>query len=103
MVDNLVAGIDSAAMAARLKDVIQAAADANMLHSMDWPRHPLPQDLIRSERAGQTSLSMNTGPTVYNGQAANAGQKRKSVEGQATIDTSNVPWRQKGALSLIHI
>jgi len=40
---------------------------------------------------------MNTGATIYNGQAATAGQKRKSVEGEATIDTSNVPWRQKGA------
>jgi len=97
MADNLIPGIDNTLMAAKLKEVISAAADFDTLFTTDWTTYPLPQELIRAERTGQTpttamsSLSMShdvstTSPSII-------GQKRKSMD----VDSSGAPppWRQK--------
>jgi len=95
--DNEIRGIDKAAMSAKLKEVISAAAANNALHTIDWPTYPLPQEIVRAERIGQTpttamsSLSMGydvpvTSPSVV-------GQKRKSMDVNPTGTLP--PWKQK--------
>ena len=99
MADNLVAGIDSATMAAKLKQVISEAAEQKKLDTIDWPRHPLPQELIQMERSGTSPVASMASLSMGDRVAAQSatGQKRKSLELDGATENSNPPWRQKGA------
>jgi len=98
MADNLVTGIDSATMAAKLKQVISDAAESKMLDTIDWPNHPLPQEFIQMERMGASPVSSMASLSVRDKFASQSsvGQKRKSLELDGSIDANVPPWRQKG-------
>lgn len=80
-------------MQARLKQEISAATQNDAILSIDWDNHPLPQVLIRNERAasrGATGTWVG-GRYIPNPSSVN---KRKSPEeqGNGHIEVS-VPWR----------
>lgn len=49
--ENAIPGITTEEMQAKLKQVINEAAERSALHDVDWPTIPLPQALIQHERA----------------------------------------------------
>lgn len=87
-------------MQARLKQEISAATENDRLLTIDWDSFPLPQEMIRNERAAQRQAS---GVWVEGRYIPNpsSDRKRKSPEeaGNGHIDVS-LPWRtanQNGA------
>ena len=89
-------------MEAKLKETISAATDSDSLHSIDWDNLPLPQQMIRNERA-QASLPWRNAlvdvQMVDNGYQTpphgSLPKKRKSQEANGADDdlTSAPPWR----------
>lgn len=96
MADNLIPGIDQIAVSAKLKQVITDAAEKSILDKIDWPHHPLPQELISMERSQTLPIQ-----TISYAQAAGGrtSLKRKSPEPSAPLNESNnsitPPWRKK--------
>jgi hypothetical protein len=81
---------------AKLKEVISEAIQSDQLLTIDWDSTPIPQELIRNERAAQSAGS--SGPRWVNGRFISGNdtpKKRKSseVEGKAEQDISPPPWR----------
>jgi hypothetical protein len=98
---NMVPDVAKADMEAKLKETISAATDREQLYTIDWDNLPLPQQMIRTERA-QAAVSWRPAqdmPIVVNGhQAPSLGtqsRKRKSQELNAEDDdlASPPPWR----------
>ena len=98
---NLIADIPRPEMEAKLKQTISAATDSNTLHTVDWANLPLPQEMIRQERAQaaltwrQESVDMHLSGNGYvNPNREVASKKRKSQE-IAGDEESNAtpPWR----------
>jgi hypothetical protein len=81
-------------MELRLKQTISAATDSNTLHSIDWDNLPLPQEIIRQERAAwrQESVNMYTGGSNLSSLVGVMSKKRKSQE-MDEPSGSNPPWR----------
>lgn len=96
MSDNIIPGIDPSAVQAKLKEVITQAAEAGLLDVIDWPSHPLPQELLREEQNRRStnvySLS-NVQASLPSPGLPHATKKRKSSE---SADAAVPPWRQKG-------
>lgn len=104
--DKPIAGIEKADIAAKLKSIITEAAENNLLALIDWPSHPLPQEVILRERAAAFKLNKQVNKQAFhdNGnQMSPASKKRKSmdVDMQDTSPTSTLPpWRQKASATL---
>lgn len=106
--DNDVAGVSPDDMQARLKQVINQAAQSSQLDAIDWSRHPLPQQLIQLDRSSRMTLSQLKSPAAgvsalrLNQPFSPAGptnpqssKKRKSSEVLLNHDNvSPPPWRK---------
>jgi hypothetical protein len=91
---NLIPDIPRPDMELRLKQTISAATDSNTLHTIDWDNLPLPQEMIRQERAAwrQESVNMYTGASNLSSPVGVMSKKRKSQE-MDEPSGSNPPWR----------
>ena len=97
---NLIADIPRPEMELRLKQTISAATDSNSLHTIDWDNLPLPQEMIRQERAQnaaawrQESVNMYVAGNNLASPMDVTSKKRKSQEMAGDEDSSlNSPWR----------
>ncbi|KAL1302006.1 hypothetical protein AAFC00_002458 [Neodothiora populina] len=104
-IDKPIPGIDRADIATKLKSIITNAAENNQLFTIDWPNHPLPQDVIRQERA--LAQQFSAAATIASGSPMSpASKKRKSmdVESQDAVAAAAAatvpPWRQKSTANL---
>jgi hypothetical protein len=90
-------------MEAKLKATISAATDGDQLDTIDWDHLPLPQEMIRAERAQAAALTWHNNPVevsvtrngYQNGREV-LSKKRKSQEVDAGDDenlSSPPPWR----------
>jgi hypothetical protein len=101
--DNMIKDILRADMEAKLKHTISEATDNGTLHSLNWDSLPLPQEMIRTERAAAQALAWQQKSVEMqldgNGYAANQNlisKKRKSQELAGASDegsTTTPPWR----------
>ena len=93
-------------MEAKLKETIAAATDSNTLETLDWENLPLPQEMIRQERAQaaalawkQESVHLHMSGNGYVPSNNSASKKRKSQDigggndGDAFTSSSTPPWR----------
>jgi hypothetical protein len=86
---------------AKLKEVITAATDNDQLLTIDWTNLPLPQQLIRMERAQGSTRPWGNGPNealkpivVYPPPAHDVpSRKRKSQDFENTGAGAAPPWR----------
>jgi hypothetical protein len=95
---NLVPDVPRSEMEKKLKETISSAADNNTLHTTDWNHLPLPQEMIRQERARewqQQSVDLHTGNAYTNPVQNLNAKKRKSQEigGNDDESSSTPPWR----------
>lgn len=63
--ENAVDGIDSDAVTTKSRAVVAEAAVQKLLDTMDWSKHPLPQELIQIER-GEKGAQQATKPVKRN-------------------------------------
>lgn len=97
--DKTPPGIDKAEISAKLKTIITEAAENNQLDLIDWPHHPLPQDVILQERAA--ALASSFAQSAISNHMSPANKKRKSMDVEMSEAPSNLPpWRQKANGSL---
>ncbi|KAI9732284.1 MAG: hypothetical protein M1818_007604 [Claussenomyces sp. TS43310] len=98
---NVMADVAKLDMENKLKEIISAATDNGSLNTIDWDTLPLPQEIIRSERAQtmwqQQSQSLRSGEWG-NSQLPHApeSKKRKSEEMHLRPEEdqpSSPPWR----------
>jgi hypothetical protein len=95
---NLLADVPRPEMEAKLKETISTATDNDTLHTIDWDNLPLPQQMIRQEKAKaalswqQESVDLHM---AGNGYVNPVSKKRKSQELGANDEESNQtpPWR----------
>ncbi|KAF1960526.1 hypothetical protein CC80DRAFT_513383 [Byssothecium circinans] len=94
---NAIEGITKEDMTKKLKDVIGGFANLGQLDEIDWPTHPLPQEILRDERAeAKAAASMKisngfTNPALDPPQS----KKRKSLDpDEPQPETSIPPWRR---------
>lgn len=99
---NLLPDVPRTEMEVKLKETISAATESDTLHSLDWDNMPLPQQMIRTEKAKaalswrQESLNLHNASDGSNGASngpANISKKRKSQDMGGNDDDSNPPWR----------
>lgn len=107
--DVQIRGIEKPEVEAKLKEIINSAAQENKLHEIEWEVFPLPQELIQKERAEKLGIGQTYAQapihTFPNHVATNNGysppnKKRKSEEqsnGTQVDDENTPPWRQKPA------
>ncbi|KAL1868214.1 hypothetical protein VTK73DRAFT_3807 [Phialemonium thermophilum] len=97
--DNLDPTVSRAEMEAKLKETISQANDSGVMYSINWDTMPLPQQMIREERAGLLSAQMSRASLDSQRDARPAagslstGKKRKSSELADTDKNRGVPWR----------
>lgn len=83
-------------MEVKLKQTITAATDQDTLDKIDWDNLPLPQQLIRQERAQARILAQQQASINGNGFISgreNMSKKRKSGELGGSDEDSTPPWR----------
>ncbi|RDL39809.1 Uncharacterized protein BP5553_04149 [Venustampulla echinocandica] len=99
---NVLPDIPRTEMEAKLKETISATTDANALYSTDWANLPLPQHMIRQERAlaaqawRQESVNLQLDGRSYGDSPKGTAKKRKSQEiagGNDEDSVSTPPWR----------
>jgi hypothetical protein len=108
--ENTIAGISKEDTTKKLRDVISFFAERGQLESVDWSTHPLPQEILRDERAAAWAQTQNS-PLLSspNGLANPAfdtplSKKRKSQDRAAmseSADMSVPPWRRTNLESRI--
>lgn len=100
--DNAITGISSGDMTLKLKSTIGFFAERGQLESLDWSAYPLPQEIIRDERASASAhFQHTTFPFSPNGQTNPAPttpttKKRKSQDNSDLTSPANAsipPWR----------
>jgi hypothetical protein len=98
---NAIQGISREDMTKKLKDVIGFFAERSQLDSLDWTNHPLPQELLKEERAStRVQSSKDASMSSLNGLAnmhfdTPPSKKRKSLDGDLPLhaaDTSTPSW-----------
>jgi hypothetical protein len=100
---NAIKGISREDMTKKLKDVIGYFAERSQLDSLDWANHPLPQELLKEERASARLQSSHDAPISSLNGLANMhfdtpqSKKRKSQDGDLPLhvaDSAIPPWRR---------
>ncbi|ROW02089.1 hypothetical protein VSDG_02494 [Cytospora chrysosperma] len=88
---NLDPSVPRSDMETKLKEVISRASDGGQLLTIDWDNMPLPQQLIREERARQLE-AQKSGP----GNSPGSSKKRKSfdVDHDNSIPSNAAPWHR---------
>lgn len=95
---NLLPDVPRSEMEVKLKETISSATESDTLHSLDWDNMPLPQQMIRKEKAKaalswqQQSVDFHVASNGSNG-AQHVSKKRKSQEMGGNDDDSTPPWR----------
>ncbi|KAL1843076.1 hypothetical protein VTJ49DRAFT_3211 [Mycothermus thermophilus] len=93
---NLDSTVTRAEMEAKLKETITQANESGVMYTLDWDSMPLPQQMIREERARVLRPHLSKSETPTPTQAPTA-KKRKSwdVNDAAPADSSSTtpPWR----------
>ncbi|KAF1980162.1 hypothetical protein BU23DRAFT_445121 [Bimuria novae-zelandiae CBS 107.79] len=109
-VGNAIAGISKDDITMKLREIISFFAERSQLESLDWPTYPLPQEIIRDERAAAKALAQqNTLFSPHSGLGNAAvdtpqSKKRKSqdkTELSGSADASIPPWRRTNLESRI--
>ncbi len=101
---NMLAEVTKSEMEAKLKSTITAATDAGELFSINWESLPLPQEMIRKERATaqaamswqQYSVDLHSGGNARANTSVTTSavpKKRKSLEMDPDDNSSLPPWR----------
>jgi hypothetical protein len=98
---NMATDVTKGEIEAKLKEVITAATDNDQLLTIDWTNLPLPQQLIRMERAQGSTRPWGNGPNealkpivVYPPPAHDVpSRKRKSQDFENTGAGAAPPWR----------
>jgi hypothetical protein len=94
---NLLPDVARPDMEAKLKETISAATDSNTLHTLDWDNLPLPQNMIRQERANAAAVAWQRESVdlqlAGNGYNQNMSKKRKSQELNGNDEDATLPWR----------
>lgn len=97
---NLDASVTRSEMEAKLKETITQANENGVMYTLDWDTMPLPQHMIREERA-RTLLPLHSRPQVQPPANAPATKKRKSwdqADAAASASASPTPpWRTGAA------
>ncbi|KAI9719945.1 MAG: hypothetical protein M1828_005983 [Chrysothrix sp. TS-e1954] len=106
--ENAIKGVTGDEMKARLKDIINGAAQSGALHNIDWSSHELPQQTILRERQRRSTaptsekhdqimstLQLNDASHSTDSQG---GKKRKSTEAELDRQdpedrAQSLPWR----------
>lgn len=104
---NRIEGITDADMQTKLKATIGFFAERDAFDSVDWPSYPLPQELLRDERAAERARAASNGAHT-NGHAnplsPPSAKKRKSQDADELAmpqpEASIPPWRQNGQTNL---
>ncbi|KAF2437845.1 hypothetical protein P171DRAFT_372734 [Karstenula rhodostoma CBS 690.94] len=108
--ENTIAGISKEDTTKKLRDVISFFAERSQLESVDWSTYPLPQELLRDERAAAWAQAQsNPLFSSPNGPANSTfdtpqSKKRKSQDKtdlSESADMSVPPWRQTNLESRI--
>ncbi|KAK4248294.1 SAC3/GANP/Nin1/mts3/eIF-3 p25 family-domain-containing protein [Corynascus novoguineensis] len=93
---NLDSSVTRSEMEVKLKETITQANEQGVMYTLDWDKMPLPQQMIREERA-RALLPLNSKPQIPVAAQAAATKKRKSwdLTDSATPDSSSAtpPWR----------
>ncbi|KAK3294300.1 SAC3/GANP/Nin1/mts3/eIF-3 p25 family-domain-containing protein [Chaetomium fimeti] len=93
---NLDSSVTRADMEAKLKETITQANEKNVMYSLDWDTMPLPQHMIREERA-RASLPLHSKSQAQSPAQAPGTKKRKSwdLTDAATLHPVSAapPWR----------
>lgn len=106
---NVIPGISSAEMQAKLKETISYYAERNAHDEVDWPNYPLPQEILRDEREKlangfSNGLHLND-MNAYTNTNSPHSKKRKSQDAdelQAPPTPSSIPpWRKANLESRI--
>lgn len=102
--DSQIPGIERQDMEKKLKEIITAAADSDSLHSIDWEKLPLPQQLIHQEREAAKAFAAHNAWQNVSGPLAprpadtnnkSTKKKRKSDEMPDSSDNGiQPPWRK---------
>jgi SAC3 family protein LENG8/THP3 len=93
---NLLSDVPRPEMEAKLKQTISAATDNGSLHTIDWDNLPLPQHMIRQERAQAATAWQQESVDLQmagNGYIQPISKKRKSQEIGGNDEDSTPPWR----------
>ncbi|KAF2684524.1 hypothetical protein K458DRAFT_33005 [Lentithecium fluviatile CBS 122367] len=108
---NAIKGVSREDMTKKLKDVIGFYAERSQLDSLDWANYPLPQEILRDERAAaRAQLGLDALMTSPNGIAnmhvdTPHSKKRKSQDGDQlplrAAEASIPPWRRTNLESRI--
>ncbi|KAL1598855.1 hypothetical protein SLS60_007997 [Paraconiothyrium brasiliense] len=108
--ENAITGISREDTTKKLKDVISFFAERSQLESVDWSTYPLPQEILRDERAAAWVQTQNTPfPSSPNGLANSAfdtppSKKRKSQDKTDLLEPADMsvpPWRRTNLESRI--
>lgn len=93
---NAISGISKDDMTKKLKDIIAFFAERSQLDSVDWTTYPLPQEILRDERASaRAALSGSSDVPTNSHFDSPQSKKRKSPELQSRpSDASIPPWRR---------
>ncbi|KAF2145266.1 uncharacterized protein K452DRAFT_295783 [Aplosporella prunicola CBS 121167] len=97
--DAAIPGIERRDVEQKLKKIITEATEDDMLYSISWETHPLPQQIIQAERA--ESAGLNKAPwrktsTPEKNMMSDGNRKRKSPDSSMTdADGDSLPpWRK---------
>jgi len=97
--DKAIKGITQVEMKKKLTEVIGFFAERNQLGSIDWPNYPLPQELLRDERASAQAQSGHDAFMSSQNGLANLqfhtpqSKKRKSQDADQLPLRAEPPWR----------
>jgi len=91
---NMLPDVSRPDMETQLKQTISSATDTDSLLTIDWDNLPLPQEMIRSERAAQVPTPSRWVNGHYVSDPSAQTKKRKSQELDGQQDVSSAPpWR----------
>ncbi|KAF2637500.1 hypothetical protein P280DRAFT_407354 [Massarina eburnea CBS 473.64] len=94
---NVIESISNEEMTIKLRSVISFFAERGQLESVDWPTHPLPQEIIRDERAakrGKATMSSSNGFTNSKLDFPQAKKRKPQDADEQQAGASIPPWRK---------
>ena len=98
--DNLDASVSRQEMEAKLKETITQANDGGYMYTIDWEAMPLPQQMIKAERARAQAVHQPAAPAQSkmfavdqsSTTSTSTSKKRKSSD-MSDADLAAAPWR----------
>ncbi|KAK3389352.1 SAC3/GANP/Nin1/mts3/eIF-3 p25 family-domain-containing protein [Podospora didyma] len=107
--DNMDPSVTRAEMESKLKETISQANDSGVMYTVNWETMPLPQQMIREDRARAKLVSLTKAAPIYpvglapSNNSMAKGKKRKSTDDKdlAAEASSPPPWRNGQSQSLM--